>query len=260
MLLSFADHRPIKTMTRGFYLTLIACLSVWMAGACYAQIIPYKVGSGSWDPDQLGNQRAVVRVSGEGKTAVALVPWRCRTVTPDQQIIVVDGQTGRQIPNVKTEKIGPEAGTVYFEPVSGKGDYYIYFLPYKLKKPENYPSAIYSKESNTASGEWMNLLTDTSLKRRASVRYIESFNALNNLYPMEVIATRAETEKLISDAGKQPYLIFAESRMYPVSMATNLPQRWVGKANETTLQTLPRAARTSLISSAFMPFPGSYRM
>jgi len=216
---------------RKTYVLLTTCLLVLTGSLSKAQTIPYKTGNKTWDPDKLGNQRAVVSVTGEGKVAEIVVPWRCRTVKPDQLIIVEDAKTRQPITNIKTKNVGPEEGTVDFEPVSGKGEYYIYFLPYDLKKPENYPNALYRKETNTASDEWLKLVDGA--KASVKINYFESYNSLNNLYPMEVIATKAETEKLISNAGQQPYLIFPENRVYPISMDTNLPQRWADKANET---------------------------
>lgn len=219
-------------MKRKTCVSLSTCLFVLTTGISQAQTIPYKTGNKTWDPDKLGNQRAVVTVTGEGKVAEVMLPWRCRTVKPDQLIIVEDAKTGQQVTNVKTKNIGPEEGTIDFEPVSGKGNYYIYFLPYDLKQPVNYPNAIYRKETNTASDEWLKLAN--SAKAMVKVDYFESYNALNNLYPMEVIATKAETEKLVSEAGQQPYLIFPENRIYPISMDVNLPQRWVNKTNESS--------------------------
>ncbi|HTD39621.1 MAG TPA: glycoside hydrolase domain-containing protein, partial [Mucilaginibacter sp.] len=219
-------------MMRRFHLLLLTtCFFMLIAGVSNAQTVPYKTGDKSWDPDKLGNQRAVVTVVDEGKVAEALVPWRCRTVTPEQLIIVVDAKTGQQITNVRTKNVSSEGGTVDFEPVSGKGTYYIYFLPYQLKKPENYPNAIYKKATNIASDDWAKLAEASTTKAGVKVDYFESYNTLNNLYPMEVIATKAETEKMINGAGQQPYLIFPESRMYPISMDMNLPQRWVVKGS-----------------------------
>ncbi len=217
-------------MMRKTYILLNACLFVLTAGISQAQTIPYKNGNKTWDPDKLGNQRAVVTVTSDGKVAEVVVPWRCRTVKPDQLIIVENAKTGQQVVNVKTKNVGSEEGTVDFEPISGKGNYYIYFLPYNLKQPVNYPNVVYKKEANTASDEWLKLVDGA--KAGVKIDYFESYNALNNLYPMQVIATKAETEKLIGNAGRQPYLIFPENRIYPISMDENLPQRWVNKSNE----------------------------
>jgi hypothetical protein len=44
---------------------------------------------------------------------------------------------------------------------------------------------------------------------------------------MEVIATRAETEQLVSRAGRQPLLLFPEDRSRPIRMRHDLPERWI---------------------------------
>jgi hypothetical protein len=51
---------------------------------------------------------------------------------------------------------------------------------------------------------------------------------------MEVIATAAETSKLISQHKNAPFLVFPESRKYPIRMHDDLPQRWIGKGPATT--------------------------
>lgn len=219
-------------MKRRYYLLLLISLPLLVANMAMGQDIPYRNGNKTWDPDKLGNQRAVVTVTGEGKVAEVVVPWRCRKMTPDQQIIVVDAKTGQRIDNIKAKNVSDVEGTIDFEPISGKGTYYVYFLPYELKKPVNYPHAIYNKMTNTASADWEQLLASASQKATVKIDYFESFDALNSFYPMEVIATPEETASVIKKAGKRPYLIFPENRLYPIKMDTILPQRWIGKEND----------------------------
>src|SRR6185312_903134 len=215
---------------RKYYLYfLLAGLLASFANIASGQNIPYRNGNKSWNPDKLGTQRAVVSVTGEGKVAEAVIPWRCRKMTPDQQIIVVDAKTGQQINNIKAKNVSQAEGTIDFEPVSGQGTYYVYFLPYELKKPVNYPNAVYNRMTNTASADWEQLLS-SSPKAGVKIDYFESFDALNSFYPMEVIATPSEEAHLIKNAGEKPYLVFPEHRIYPIKMDTVLPQRWVGKA------------------------------
>lgn len=217
---------------RIYRLLLIACLMV--PAFTRAQNIPYINGNNDWNPDKTGNQRAVVEVSAEGRVAKAVVPWRCRMVNPDQQIMVVNAQTGEQISNVKAVNISRIEGTVYFEPVAGKGTYYIYYLPYELKKPTNYPNAVYNKMANTASADWEKQV-EAGAVVTAKVKYFEAYNALNSFYPMEIIASESETAGVIKNAGARPYLIFPEQRDFPIKMNTDLPQRWIGKENSISL-------------------------
>jgi len=200
-------------MRKYYFVVLFVCLL--FPFFLHAQTIAYHIGNQSWDPDKLGNQRAVVTVTGESKVAEVTVPWRCRKVTPDQQVIVMDARTGQRINNVVVSNMSRYQGTIDFEPISGSGKYYIYFLPYELKKPVNYPNAVYNKMTKTASADWEASLS-SSPKAAVKIDYIESYNALNSFYPMEVIATEAETAGVINHAREKPYLIFPETRLNPV--------------------------------------------
>jgi len=209
---------------------LLAVLPALFANTALGQSIEYRNGNKNWDPDKLGTQRAAVMVTSEGKVAEVVIPWRCRKMTPDQQIIVIDAKTGQQISNVKARNVSQVEGTIDFEPTSGKGTYYVYFLPYELKKPVNYPNAVYKKMTNTASSDWEQILA-SSPKASVKIDYFESFDALNSLYPMEVIATPGETAEVIKNAGQKPYLVFPEQRINPIKMDTILPELWTGRQN-----------------------------
>lgn len=219
-------------MRKYYFAVLFVCLV--FPFFLHAQTIAYHIGNQNWDPDKLGNQRAVVTVNGESKVAEVTVPWRCRKVTPEQQVIVMDARTGQRINNVVVSNMSRYQGTVDFEPVSGSGMYYIYFLSYELKKPVNYPNAVYNKMTKTASADWESSVA-SSPKAAVKIDYIESYNALNSFYPMEVIATEAETANVIKHADKKPYLIFPETRLNPIKMNTDLPLRWIGKENKLIL-------------------------
>ncbi|WCT11431.1 glycoside hydrolase domain-containing protein [Mucilaginibacter jinjuensis] len=203
-----------------------------------AQPVKYVSGNNSWDPDSLGNHRAVVNVLTAGKVSKAIIEWRRRDDPTDKEIIVVDAKSNKRILNVKAEEISREKGTVYFEPTSGPGKYYIYYMPYKVTARSNYPKAVYNKMINTASATW--LATSTAKATQAALLYLESVNAMNSFYPMEVIATQHEISNLIKTNANKPYLVFTEDREHPTKMSHDLPQRWVQKGitNKFTGETL----------------------
>lgn len=219
---------------RKCYLILLFICGFSMPAFVSAQMVDYRTGDQSWNPDKLGNQRVVVTVTGKGKVAEVTVPWRCRQIKPDQEVIVIDARTDRRIDNVLVSNMSRYQGTIDFEPASGSGKYYIYFLPYQLKQSVNYPNAVYNKMTKTASADWEALVV-LSPKAAVKIDYIESYNALNNLYPMEVLATEAETAGVIKHAAGQPYLVFPEHRLNPIKMGTDLPFRWIGKENKLIL-------------------------
>jgi hypothetical protein len=199
---------------------LLLCVNI------YAQELKYVVGQNQWAGDSLGNHRAVVQVSQASEVAKATIDWRRRDKHTDGEIIVVDAKANKRILNVKTENISRESGDVFFEPLSGTGQYYIYYLPYKVNGRANYPTATYLKKTETASAAWKSL---SAKAVAANVLYIESINELNSFYPMEVIAKASEVSKLIADNASKSYLVFPEDRMHPIKMTDDLPQRWILK-------------------------------
>jgi hypothetical protein len=190
------------------------------------QAIEYVSGHNEWNPDSMGNVRAVVQVAQKAKAAKAIIDWRRRDHHPDSEIIVVDGVTNRRIFNVKTLNLSRESGEVLFEPISGAGQYYIYYLPYKVEGRTNYPTSNYLKRTETASPTW---LSGISAAAKATVLRIESVNEISSPYPMEVIAKASEVWRLAAANASKSYLIFPEDRMHPIRMTDDLPHRWIRK-------------------------------
>jgi len=191
-----------------------------------AQNVKYVVGHNEWNPDSLGNHRAVVSVTKSGPVAKVTIEWRRRDDPTNKAVWVVDAKSNKLIGNVKLDNISRESGTIYFEPTSGIGKYYVYYLPYKVNAKSNYPNAVYRNDQHTASADW---LSKTDKAVPVQLLYLESINAINSFYPMEVIATANETEKLIRANTGKDYLVFTEDRTHPIKMTENLPQRWIQK-------------------------------
>ena len=185
-------------------IAILLCVSIF-SKSLTAQQISYTDGKDSWNPDSLGNHRAVVQFTGAGNIAKVAIDWRRRDVNPDQKrIIVQDAKTGKKIANVKASDITREKGTIFFEPVSGSGTYFIYYMPYIYEGLHTYyPKGVYYKPENTADAQWLsNVNANLNLSANCVVKEIQSINAFNSFYPMEVIATAAETNKLIVTSRK----------------------------------------------------------
>jgi hypothetical protein len=205
-------------------------LLIWCASLIsFAQQLKYSYPEKRWDADSLGNHRAVVQFHGAGPVAKVSIPWRRRDAEPQKKrILVQDGQSGKLIPNFKVTSISREGVEMYFEPVSGNGSYFIYYMPYKNEGRSNYPRGVYLAPEQTASAAWLSTITDSAAL--ATVTEIQSVDSLNSFYPMEVIATKAETDELIRKSGDSLYLLFPEDRLHPIKMKYDLPQRWVEKS------------------------------
>jgi hypothetical protein len=131
--------------------------------SAFSQELKFTNCTNCWDPDSLGNHRVVLGFTYSGSYAKAVIPWRRRDENPqDKRIIIEDAKTQQRILNVNTGTLNRESGEIYFEPVSGKGTYYVYYMPYKNEGRSNYPKGVYLKPDTTASDEWLNGLNNNS--------------------------------------------------------------------------------------------------
>lgn len=193
-----------------------------------AQELKYTSANGDWNADSLGNHRVLVHFEGTSKVAKVVVEWRRRDFEPEKKnLIIEDAQTHKRILNVKRGLINREFGEMYFEPTSGSGDYFIYYLPYKSSGRSNYPKNTYPEFVETADANWLSLLSDPSSITEAKVVEIQSIDEFNSFYPMEVIATAAEVQSINEKYFDKPFVVFPEDRLHPIKMVKDLPQRWI---------------------------------
>ncbi|MES1250005.1 MAG: glycoside hydrolase domain-containing protein, partial [Chitinophaga rupis] len=115
---------------------------------------------------------------------------------------------------------------IYFQPVSGKGTYYVYYMPYKNEGRSNYPKGRYLAPDSTASSAWMGAVPD-DLSPNVSVSEIQSIDEFNSFYPMEVVATRREVDDLVGRYAGRAFLVFPEDREHSIRMTKDLPYRWI---------------------------------
>jgi glycosyl hydrolase family 123 len=214
--------------------------------------IKYTSCPGCWNPDSLGNHRAVIHFSGTGNMARVIIPWRRRDHSPEnKRIILQDAQTGKRILNATTGVITRESGELFFEPVSGAGDYYAYYMPYRNEGRSNYPKGVYLRSDTTASADWLSALASTAasitsvaagptldagrgvsrtvaIPVNCRVTGLQSIDDFNSFYPMELIATAKETSELKAKYPGKAFLVFPEDRLHSIRMRYDLPYRWIG--------------------------------
>lgn len=193
---------------------------------------PLAYTTGTWDADTLGNHRVVIEVASAAEAVRARIPWRRRDTAPDKKnLIVVDAQTGARVANVARVSVTREAGEIIFQPVSGRGRYYVYYLPNVGSGRSNYPTVTYPEPEQTARPDWLAKYGATRMPNPSvplvNVVEFQAIDDLNSFYPMEVIATAAETQALIERHPGAAYLLFPEDRRYPIKMTDDLPQRWI---------------------------------
>lgn len=197
--------------------------------------VPY--GIGQWDAAKYGNHRAVVRVTYDADAAAVDIPWRRRDPEPEKKnIVVVDAKTGKRILNVYRLAVNRYFGSIIFQPQSGPGDYYVYYMPYVQEGRTNYPTVVYPEPEETADKKWLTRNMLSSSQRvamswphlpRSQCLEIQSIDKFNSFYPMEVVAAPMEINKLISRNRGKSYLLFPEDRANPIRMTADLPYKWV---------------------------------
>ena len=194
-----------------------------------------KHGVAPWS-ESLGLHRAVVRATRQADALGVHIPWRRRDLEPEKkQILVVDASTGKQLKNVLPVDIQREYGDLVFQPVTAPGDYYIYYLPFEVQEGYGGFGGDYLPPESTAEAAWLDRygLTEERLPQKpwkklpqAKLLEIQARTEFDRFDPMEVVATKAEVERLLA-AHPGPFLLFPEDREYPIRMPDELPLRWI---------------------------------
>ncbi|SEN02032.1 hypothetical protein SAMN05216436_110122 [bacterium A37T11] len=208
------------------YIYCFITISLLSVGAVLAQKETY-AAKPLWDADSLGNHRVQLKVIQAAPVAKAVIVWRRRDLDPqDKRVIIEDASTHQRVKNVAFGTLNNEIGELYFEPVSGNGTYYAYYMPYKNEGRSNYPKGVYLKPDQTADAAWLKRI-NKRMKPNVAVNGFQAIDSLNSFGPMELIATEKETSSLLAKQKGKDFLVFPEDRMYPIKMRDHLPFRWI---------------------------------
>ena len=206
------------------YKFLILSLFITIVNTLYAQQHIYPPQEELWNSDSLGTQRAVIRVNEKVDDVTVEINWRNRNVDTNGRVIVLDSTTQKVITDVVPINFSSEKGIVKFKTSKEEGNFYVYYLPYKLDGRTNYPTATYFQNNSQLDTEYT--ISNSSI---AKVIRIESVDQFNSNQPMEVIATNKEVEELRKKYKNEPYLVFPEDRTNAIRMKHYLPQKWLTK-------------------------------
>ena len=201
-------------------------------GFCQDNKVDYGVASTLWNQD-LGNHRAEISIDKASDAVYVSIPWRRRDINAQEKRIIITDMQGNEMSNIFRININRWSGEFVFQPASGAGKYFVYYMPFK---EENSNSGIYNgsylKREDAPDKTWV-------IKNQLSVPFtfhegigkaklvrIESRTAYDSFYPMEVCATQEEIDNLVnSQAGN--YLLFPEDRKFPIRMTNDLPYKWI---------------------------------
>ncbi len=197
-----------------------------------AQELPY--GIGNWASEEMGNHRAVIQVNKPSDAVKIDFLWRRHDLSPEKRrMVIICAETGKEVSNVYRLRIDNERCELVFGPAEKAGTYYFYYLPYSpvtnaydsgdYLPPEEKPDEDWEKR-HRLSGEksaWKGV-------KNALVTEIQARTEFHSFSPMEVPATKAEVSAFLRKHTGE-YLVFPESREFPVRMPDALPLRWIQK-------------------------------
>lgn len=197
-------------------------------------------GIGNWEVEHgdkpfqsTGNHRAVIKVNKWQDAVRVHIQWRRSDKNPQEKdIVIIDAATNKPVPNRIVREINNVYGDIVFQPVSGSDTYHIYYFPFK-STGKYYPVVNYMKPQETAKDNWGKKYTGLNPQAwqqlpEAKLVMIQSCDSFNSFFPMEIIATKEETDSFLN-INPDDYTVFPEYREYPARMKHQLPWLWVNR-------------------------------
>jgi hypothetical protein len=248
----FGDaSRARSTAVVAAVLTLIACADVpeppsplHRAPPVPTEIDGVVFEAGDWEPhlpageagSSWGNHRAVVELAPGTDSASAVrvtIPWRRRDRQPQRKaIVVLDATTGTPVANAVALRVQNVSGEVVFQPTPGATIYHVYYFPWR-STGGYYPTVTYPLDlAPPPDPAWERGVRDriTTLPSARTTR-IQSVNAFHSFFPMEVIASPAETAAFMAGA-ENGWRVVAEHRDRPVRMRHFIPHHWAAQPGD----------------------------
>lgn len=209
---------------------LIPLALIWLPVAVMAQLPAYETALTPW-PASFGNHRAIVQVNRPANAIRLRLTWRLHDQQPAQKrFLIIDATTGDTVRNVYRVHVSNESCDIVFGPVNRAGKYYFYYLPFKVDPDPGYYRYGYLPPEKPGA-DWLkhNHLTDPVFLSRlplASCKVLQARTKFDSFYPMEIIPTEKEKSSFLS-RHTDDYLLFSESRAYPIKMKDEIPLKWV---------------------------------
>lgn len=186
----------------------------------------YSVPSAPWE-ESFGNHRAVLQVDQPAEVTALEFEWR----RPDKDVdrkryLIIHAETGDTVPNIKRLEVTNEHCRLLFGPVTQKGTYYFYYLPYQVQPGGGFYGRGYYPPEKAPQPEWAAQVTNRKKVRTAKITKVEARTQFDSFYPMEVTSTADERKKYTTGQQKAFYL-FPEDRKYPIRMREDIPAKWL---------------------------------
>jgi hypothetical protein len=202
----------------------------------YGATVPHTVAATPWEPEGLGNHRAVIMVNAPSDAVRATIPWRRRDSEPEG-IAVRIFHGDEEIHDIAQHWVDRNVGALIFRAPEA-GIYHAWYMPYTTHGSMWYfpeikyttwdemtPDPVWT-ERNT--GKWDELSLCRTLRIEARTEF-DSFN------PMEIVAMSDEADAVAKRANA-PFAVYPEDRRNPIRMKDDLPLRWIQSGPSTSFR------------------------
>lgn len=210
------------------FLSLTLFLFTMAAGsnAQSRQGYTYSVPSAPWE-ESFGNHRAVLQVDQPDEVTALEFEWR----RPDKDVdrkryLIIHAETGDTVPNIKRLEVTDEHCRLLFGPVTQKGTYYFYYLPYQVQPGGGFYGRGYYPPEKAPQPEWAAQAANRKKVRTAKITKVEARTQFDSFYPMEVTSTADERKKYTA-GPQEAFYLFPEDRKYPIRMREDIPAKWL---------------------------------
>lgn len=195
----------------------------------------YEVSSKMWE-ESLGNHRTVLSISQSSDVVKLSFDWRRPDTDVDKhRFLIVHAESGDTVKNISRLHVDTEKCELLFGPVSKKGIYYFYYLPYKVQDGYGFYSGDYEPEEEKPETKWCELIKKATSIPEANIVKVESRTAFDSFYPMEIAATTEECN-LYKKENPSAFWVFPEDRINPIRMKKKLPYKWLHTKSHTLFQ------------------------
>ena len=208
---------------------------------------PPNRGTAVWD--RIESVLKVGELPPQTKIVGARIEWRRPDKEPEEKaVLVYDLQTSKQVTNVAVENVTNESGTIIFEPVSGAGEYAVYFLPVKIEGGA-FPVSHYLSPEKTATEAWLRQNAAALDTPQAEVLRWEAISKHDAWTEMEMIATEAETRQL-ADSARDGMKVIISGPEQALRLTNHLPAALLDRKSLTAVRVDAQPGRTVVFQVA----------
>lgn len=187
----------------------------------------YAVPQYSWE-ESLGNHRAVLQIEKAASVVALDFDWRRADKNVEEhQFLIVNATTGDTVRNILRQSVNREHCQLLFGPVSEKGTYYFYYLPYRVLTGGGFYGDGYKPQEEGPDKTWVSTAISKKKHTEVKVVRVESRTQFDSFFPMEVAASAKECADYLKSQEQSHFLVFPEDRKNPIRMRENFPVKWL---------------------------------